>query len=466
MAKNHDFPGDVAEIELGEAPVMTRRLLYLLIEEADRELKSRALIAAVAVERGFDVVLLPQWTAWRNWAVLPPGVALFKGNNAAQCVEMREAKRHGHLVASIEEETLGVIGEGEIHRCYAAAIDEVCDIVFANGESQAEVLRARFGALSGSIHVVGNPRVDLLKGAFIGDVHAAAEDLRRRYGDFILINTNFSSINPRDGDTLAYFDTCANVGVLDPRQADDLDDFFTWCAWERTNLAAVGEFVRKARERSPWPLIIRPHPTENLEPWVEIAAGMGDRARVIREGDHLAWTAAARVLVHPGCTTGTEALLLGTPAVSLAVDDNCWHDLYLSNLVNPRADTVDRAMDMVVDLAEGGGAISRSRDACFKNLTRHIATGPEHYSCIAIADILDAARVPHISADRIPDLATIVPVPATEGKIDNARFAPGPVEALIASYRETLGLQDRTLVQEPAAGVLHCAPVARAREAV
>ena len=445
---------------------MSRRLLYLLIEEAGRELKSRALIASVAVERGFDVVLLPQWTAWRNWAALPPGVALFKGNNAAQCVEMREAKRHGHLVASIEEETLGVIGEREIHRCYAPAIDEVCDILFANGESQAEVLRARFGALSGSIHVVGNPRVDLLKGAFIGDVHAAAEDLRRRYGDFILINTNFSSINPRDGDTLAYFDTCANVGVLDPRQADDLDDFFTWCAWERTNLGAVGEFVQKARERSPWPLIIRPHPTENLEPWEEIAAGMGEGARVIREGDHLAWTAAARILVHPGCTTGTEALLLGTPAVSLAVDDNPWHELYLSNLVNPRADSVDRALDMVADHAEGGEAISRGRDVCFENLTRHIATGPEHYSCVEITNILDATQVPRVSTRRVSELATVAPVPATEGKIDGARFAPDPVEALIESYRDTLGFCERARVREPSPGVLHCAPISHAAAAL
>ncbi|MBL6599704.1 MAG: hypothetical protein ISP41_12490 [Alphaproteobacteria bacterium] len=444
---------------------MSRRLLYLLIEEADRELKSRALIATVAVERGFDVVLLPQWTAWRNWGVLPPGIVLFKGNNAAQCVEMREAKRHGHLVASIEEETLGVIGEGEIHRCYAPAVAEVCDIIFANGASQADVLRARFGALSGSIHVVGNPRVDLLKSGFIGDIHAAAADLRRRYGDFVLINTNFSSINPRDGDTLEYFDTCVGVGVVDPRRDDDLDDFFTWCAWERTNLGAVGEFVQRARERSPWPLIIRPHPTENLAPWMEMVSGMDDSVRVIREGDHLAWTAAARVLVHPGCTTGTEALLLDTPAVSLTVDDNPWHELYLSNLVNPRARSIDDALDMVVDLAEDGEMISRNRDTCFENLTRHIATGPEHYSCVAIVDILDAAPVPRASVERISDLENLAPVVATEGKIDSERFARKPVETLMASYRETLGYRGSARVLEPAPGVLHCAPVARVERA-
>lgn len=442
---------------------MSRRLLYLLIEEADRELKSRALITATAVERGFDVVMLPQWTAWRNWAGMPPGIAFFKGNNAAQCVEMLEAKRHGHLVASIEEETLGVIGEGEIHRCYAPAVAEACDLLFANGVSQAEILKERFATLAGSIHVVGNPRVDLLKREFIADIHAAADDLRRRHGDFILINTNFSSINPRDGDTLEYFDTCASVGVLDPRRDDDLDDFFTWCAWERVNLQAVGDFVRKAVERSPWPLIIRPHPTENLAPWNETVSNMGGDVRVIREGDHLAWTAAARALVHPGCTTGTEALLLGTPAVSLTVDDNPWHDLYLSNLVNPRAGSVERALELVIDLAEGGEMISGGRDACFEKLTRHITTGLEHFSCVAIAERLDAATAPRITAERILDLAALSVVAATEGKIDGARFAPAPVEALIAGYREILGYHGQVAVREPAPGVLHCAPITRAQ---
>ena len=60
---------------------MAGRILYLLIEETDRELKSRALIAALAVERGFDVVLAPQWAVWQNWPDLPPGLMLFKGNN-------------------------------------------------------------------------------------------------------------------------------------------------------------------------------------------------------------------------------------------------------------------------------------------------------------------------------------------------------------------------------------------------
>jgi surface carbohydrate biosynthesis protein len=437
---------------------MPRRVLYMLIEEADRELKSRALITAIAIERGFDVVLMPQWTAWQNWGGLPPGVILFKGNNSAQKDRMAEAKRYGHLVASIEEEVLGVVGPREIQRCYAPGLEDVCDVFLANGPSQADLLKTRFPMMVDAIYSVGNPRIDLLQDAFMNETRAAAEELRRRHGDFVLVNTNFSSINPRGNDTLGYFDTCIGVGVIDAQDPEDLDDFFTWCSWERTNLRAVGEFVREAHRRSPWPLIVRPHPTEDLAIWTEMLAGM-DGVRVIREGDHLAWTAAARALVHPGCTTGSEALLLGTPAVSLVVDDNPWHGLYLSNLVNPTAASVDTAWDLVADLADGGDLLWRSREECFHRLKEHVETGPKHLSALAMTDVFDAMPVPYVSDNQIADLGALRPVASTEGKIDSKTFAPGPVLALISSYRKTLGYTRWANISEPIAGVLHCPPI-------
>jgi hypothetical protein len=163
--------------------------------------------------------------------------------------------------------------------------------------------------------------------------------------------------------------------------------------------------------------------------------------------------------VHPGCTTGSEALLLGTPAISLVVDDNPWHDLYLSNLVNPTAASVDVAWDLVADLADGGDLLWRSREDCFQRLKEHVETGPKHLSALAITEIFDAMPVPYISADEIADLGALRPVVSTEGKIDSKTFTAVPVLALISSYREALGYTRWADILEPIAGVLHCPPI-------
>lgn len=434
---------------------MPRRILYLLIEETDRELKSRALIAALAVDRGFDVVLAPQWTVWQNWSDLPPGLMVFKGNNSAQAVRMIEAKRHGHMVASIEEEALGIRDQRQLLRCYDARVDVACDIFLANGRSQAEAIIERFPRTVGRVHVTGNPRIDLLKEEFLADVREEAAALRRKYGDFVLFNTNFSTINPRDYDALGCFDDCERVGLIDSRNPRDLDDFFTWCAWEQTNLTAIGGLIDDVRRRSPWPLIIRPHPTEELTTWNATLDGLKG-VRVIRQGDHLAWTAAARLLVHPGCTTGVEALLLNTPSISLVVDDNPWHDLYLSNLANPVVASTREAADTILRFADGYDEISPRRADSLQKLDAHIATHPDTLATTEIVDVLAGLRCPDGDDLDIARLEKPRPVATTEGKIDLETFTPGHVGALIATFRSKLGLRDRVKVTEPAPQILHC----------
>jgi surface carbohydrate biosynthesis protein len=46
-----------------------------------------------------------------------------------------------------------------------------------------------------SIHLTGNPRGDLLRPELRGFYARDIESIRREYGDFILMNTNFKPVN-------------------------------------------------------------------------------------------------------------------------------------------------------------------------------------------------------------------------------------------------------------------------------
>ena len=69
--------------EHGQALTPTRsiplsRILYLPMEIASRELDSRLLIAALALERGYEVVLGQKWLIERNVKSMPAGIYLSK----------------------------------------------------------------------------------------------------------------------------------------------------------------------------------------------------------------------------------------------------------------------------------------------------------------------------------------------------------------------------------------------------
>jgi hypothetical protein len=77
-------------------------------------------------------------------------------------------------------------------------------------------------------------------------------------------------------------------------------------------------------------IILRPHPGENHQTWIDAAQG-AKNVHVSHEGSVIPWILASEALIHNGCTTGLEAYILdGQPiAYQPAVSEN--HDLHLPN---------------------------------------------------------------------------------------------------------------------------------------
>lgn len=319
------------------------RPVYLLIEEVNRELLSRLLIGRAAAALGHPVVIGQQWWMAANFEALPPGAVLFKGNNRIQGLFMGQARRAGHRVASIDEESFVSSSATEIAVQYHALAEESCEVFFAQGRFQGDALAARFPGAVDRIVITGNPRADLLRDPRFRPVDPQVERYREEVGRYILINTNFTTINPKLGDVYSYFQTCLRIGVLDDPQATPFDRFMTWCKWERENLRGMTRIIHLLADRDDGRrIVLRPHPSERADVWVDQLAGI-PKVDVMTEGDHLAWIDRSDMLLHSGCSTGLEAYLLGRPAISLTPGDKWWPTPALSNIVNPVAATPEAA---------------------------------------------------------------------------------------------------------------------------
>ena len=181
--------------------------VYLLIEEVNRELLSRQLIGREACNLGHPVVIGQQWWITDNLHNLKPGVVLFKGNNRYQAQFMAQAKRAGHRTASLDEESFVSSSDLEIASQYHPMVAENCDLILVQGEFQRDVVKSRLPAAHDRISLVGNPRGDILSRRTFLSRDPIVEQYRNAHGDYILVNTNFTHINPRQGDTYSHFRT-------------------------------------------------------------------------------------------------------------------------------------------------------------------------------------------------------------------------------------------------------------------
>lgn len=344
--------------------------LYILIEESGRELRAKLLIAAAAAERGMTVVLGDQQLLMSAIGSLPPGVVVFKGSGGPQVPLMATAKSFGHATASIDEECLGVVSDGIFERLQPPDIARWCDVFLVNGQHYKEFLSNVLGIDPRRIPVTGNPRIDLLVPSFVKNSDGDVARLRAAHGRFVLINTNFGSINSRYGSVIDDYYICQNVGLIDPTSERDNDDFTAWCQWERLNFEELIRLIRLLEDAIDLPIVIRPHPSERLETWQTFYSG-NKRVHVERSGDHLAWIRASALMIHTSCTTGMEAFIMDCPAISLTPKGTNWHDHYLSNYLCPRFDNYRDAGAFAAAFLAGNAALGE-RAAYIAKLRRYL----------------------------------------------------------------------------------------------
>ena len=377
-------------------------VLYLPIEETNRELKSKILVGISAVRHGLSVVIGQQWLMVNNHAFIPRGVILFKGMNASQTNAMRHVKASGHLVAANDEEAMGLADADHITRDIAPEMREVCDIFLAQGAFHASVIQSRLGLAPEDISIVGNPRLDLLREPFREAHRVDGERYRQQNGDYILFNTNNGFFNTAFGDHEALRDVQIRTGWIDKNSPRDMALFDQHVRDDEANFQVCAETIRLLRAAAPSrTIIVRPHQAERLETWEDLFQD-DPKVRVLRESSHLGWLLGAAIMLNTGCTTGVEAAVMGCPVLNILPETErpFLRGALLSDVVNRTALGAREAAEITIEMLDGNAA-SRGDGADIRAtlLREHFAGIEGDFAHEAFADALKAALA-HRDVDR------------------------------------------------------------------
>jgi surface carbohydrate biosynthesis protein len=295
-------------------------LLVMPVENLVRELDAKLLLACVAAERGFSCIMGSRTQVDFCVGGLPPGIYFSKSMTAKSRRMFRILRLLGYEVMAQDEECLAYYSAEHYHaaRISPQTLSQVSTL-FAWGPDSVELLET-YPTYSGTpIHAVGNPRIDLLRPELRGFFEEEVRGLRERFGKFVMINSNFAMVNgffdsfnilrepfsPGGEPTLG----AAGIGVT-------LEFAKGYAAHKTALFESFKEFLPVLGEAFPdRTFILRPHPSENRQPWIDVASSLVN-VDVVHEGNVVPWLLASDALIQNGCTTAVEAAVTGTPIVT------------------------------------------------------------------------------------------------------------------------------------------------------
>lgn len=305
--------------------------LLLPVENQVRELDPRLLLACIAVRRGFSVVIGPVREIEFRTASFPRSIYFSKSMLSGKTETFKIMRQLGVDIVTLDEEAL-VHLPPEIYYSRRISPDAMVYItrLLAWGEDNAKLWR-KYPQWPAEIpiHLTGNPRIDLLRPEIRSFYDLEVNELRRAYGDFILINTNFNHVN-------AFY---PSMNLFQPVKNQGAELQFGRAAKGMTLEYAQGLWAHKQavfedfqglipaldKAFSDYTIIVRPHPTENQEVYQRIA-DQCERVRVTNKGNVVPWLMGAKALIHNGCTTGVEAYVMRVPAISYRATINEAYD--------------------------------------------------------------------------------------------------------------------------------------------
>jgi surface carbohydrate biosynthesis protein len=345
------------------------------VENAVRELDAKLLLAAVAAERGFPVVIGSRQFLHYEVPNIPRGVYLAKSMRKLSRVMFRILREVGHDIIGFDEEAL-VHPPAEHY--YARRLDRFAvrrvSHVLCWGEDNAELFRGYKPMKRKPLHITGNSRTDFLRPELREYLGADAQRLRDQYGDFVLIASSFAAVRP----------------FADSNNDDAHGEYWTGRARHRAELLEHFEqMLPVLADALPGVnLVVRPHPSESLARWEELAS-RHPCIHVSGRGSVLGWALAAKATIHNGSSAGLEAAVLGVPVIQYQPVVAEVYEAELPAQVSQKADSLAELVELTqrIMAGESGDRVPAPNDA----LKPYLAGLDGPLASDRIVDVIEAA---------------------------------------------------------------------------
>tara|TARA_B100000700_G_C14971888_1_gene821869 strand:- start:4 stop:1398 length:1395 start_codon:yes stop_codon:yes gene_type:complete len=330
-------------------------LLILPVENQVRELDSKLLFGCFAVEKGFEVLIGSR--PYVNFAMtkLRPGIFVAKSMRRRSALMLKIIQNLGHRIVAWDEESLVRFKSAEYNQWrFSNETFAPIEHLFAWGKDDARMFREYEGLGSTAVHITGNPRMDLLRQEFRNVFEKEVNEIKEKFGSFVLINTNFSFVNSYVSDLNLLIGGDRGAASVVSRTGEGMSNEFArgMFAHQEQIAGSFASLISKiGSEKRGIKFILRPHPSENHSFWRELVSEFPN-IEMIHRGNVVPWILASTCLLHNGCTTAVEAAVLGKPAITYQKIRSVSFDYCLPNGLSLVANSELEAVELIETLVQ------------------------------------------------------------------------------------------------------------------
>ena len=378
---------------------MKNSYIYLPIEIKSRELWPKLWLASQLIKRNFICIVGDKPGIETAMELYPRGIYFDKSIARAKTNKLRKLVNKSHVLVCQDEES--GIARTELESFFNLRISEenikLTGRFYCWGKSDYKYLCNKYKGYEERFCMTGGLRVDLWRNEICNNIYEdAIKSINDKYSNFILINSSFGVTSDMDAKRiLDFFEKRGDVSEEDynlnkNNLEESLQEFYSF-----------SEMISSlAKSRPDLNIVVRPHPAESLDGWRKVFKKQ-DNLFLVREGDVTPWIAACDALIHPGCTTALQAILMGKPVFSYVPEEGLRSHVNLNdfpNQISYKTHTVEEllnAIDGVDDELYSGEQVDSKKT--LKSLDDRISNFNGRYAADLIAEDLERLNVPRYS---------------------------------------------------------------------
>lgn len=436
---------------MSENMVSSRRWLLLPMEIKVREFESRVLLACVAAERGYGVFL--GRNGFNTDGKYPQGVYFDKCISPNKKINLeKQINVLGNKIASLDIEGLVYQTEKKWLRIRISQDTvDMSSLICTWGNEQYSMINRAFN-IPEKLAITGAPTSDMWKSKMNFLYQERVDNILSRFGDFILIPSNFAMVISANGSDF-YIKQFLQNGFV--KTEEEIDHHKRSLSFHQKVFEQFLKMIPAIANDNPNHIVIlRPHPGDDNDFWQEQLKSWPSNIKVLYEGTVSPWIIASKVLVHNSCSTGVEAFAREKPTIAYMpyADDD--FDQNIPNPLSQQASSIEHVLELVKANLENP-ELGREKTTLYR---QHIEEVKGRFACDLIVDEIDKLDLPDIEYEvpsynfvkklrvtarqakrRIRDITGDNEFNYSYRKQKNPGISLGEVKELIGNYQEHLG---------------------------
>ena len=282
--------------------------IYIIVESPKRELDARIFLAMKLLKFGFRPHIVKKSRLFEKLNLIEPGILFFKSFGPKYEKFIKNIKKYNHEITGIDEEGLQLYSDASLigEKRFSKKTIFNSKVLFSWGDFTKSIYKK---TVDKKIKIIssGNPRIDLIKNTK-KIYHEDSKKLKKKYGKFILIPTQFLKGNNASGVKMSSLVKLPRTSKLSNIEKIRYKKNFIYQLKSLKKFEVLYNFLSKNFSNKKF--IIRPHPSENLKYYQNFDKKYKNIKVVIDNQPINPWILASDFVISNNCTTAIEAFFI------------------------------------------------------------------------------------------------------------------------------------------------------------